>query len=396
MRHKFTIAVFISLLIVFFTLVVIFPKDENSSKNENRKLADFPDFNTSSLVSGKFMKEFETYLSDNVGFRSVFTKVSANYESLKGFNSFGKLVNTTGDLGTGNTTSNQLLVLDDKVMEVYRADKKVRENYISMINDYANFLPDNINFYNILFPTQIDFLDFYNTIGDSEKESIDYFYNSYSERVKNINVYDTLKDNYDKGEYVYFRTDHHWTTLGAYYTYEEMAKHLDMPRLNIDDFIEDKQNNFLGHLYTQAKNPSLAKNPDTIFYYKNFTNDIPIHPISYTYKPGERIEYNGKMFCPELGADYKLFLAGDHPFIEINSDSPNDRTLLIIKDSYSNALIPWLTCGYNQVLVIDARTFDRKISDILTEYEVDDFIIANYIFGTNFQDYVDLCNNIKE
>lgn len=68
----------------------------------------------------------------------------------------------------------------------------------------------------------------------------------------------------------------------------------------------------------------------------------------------------------------------------------------MIKDSYSNALIPWLACGYSKILVIDARTFDQKITDILAQYPVDDFLITNYIIGTNFTDYIELCHEIYE
>ena len=91
-----------------------------------------------------------------------------------------------------------------------------------------------------------------------------------------------------------------------------------------------------------------------------------------------------------------MFLAGDHPFIEINTHCKNNRTLLLLKDSYSNAMIPWLACGFQQILVIDPRTFDQKVVDILAQYPVTDMLITNYIMGTNFIDYIELCKNIFE
>ena len=85
---------------------------------------------------------------------------------------------------------------------------------------------------------------------------------------------------------------------------------------------------------------------------------------------------------------------GDQPYIEIDSNSPNKKTLVMLKDSYSNALIPWLTCAYSKIIVVDARTFDQSITKILNTTPVDDFLITNYILGTNFRDYIKLCHDI--
>ena len=81
-------------------------------------------------------------------------------------------------------------------------------------------------------------------------------------------------------------------------------------------------------------------------------------------------------------------------YIEIDSNSPNKKTLVMLKDSYSNALIPWLTCAYSKIIVVDARTFDQSITKILNTTPVDDFLITNYILGTNFRDYIKLCHDI--
>ena len=246
----------------------------------------------------------------------------------------------------------------------------------------------------MLIPTQIDFIPHLKGLGDSERESIEYFYDFMDIRYQPIDIYDTLKAHQD--EYIYFRTDHHWTTLGAYYAYNKLAEVMEVPQADINNFQEGKQENFLGHLYAQAKTPSLKQYADTIYYYKNEQNDLPMTPVTYSYHPGERLEYDGKIFCPEEGPKYELFLAGDHPFIEINTHCKNNRTLLLLKDSYSNAMIPWLACGFQQILVIDPRTFDQKVVDILAQYPVTDMLITNYIMGTNFIDYIELCKNIFE
>ncbi len=394
MRSKVTVISFILLLFIFFSLIVFLPKDEKASVLENRALREMPTLSRENIFSGIFSSEFEDYLSDNVAFRSIFTDLSSKYDTFKGIERYGKIVQTSGDLGVGETTKGQLLVIDSSVMEIYNKDEKARENYISMLDFYAKNLPENTNLYSMLIPTRIAFNKY--NVGDDEIESINYIYKNSDKRIKNINLVDTLNKHYKNNEYIFFNTDHHWTALGAFYAYNKIADDISLPELNIEDFWVGKQSNFLGHLYAQAKTPSLKNASDNIFYYINDINNIEMKPVTYSYKGkmGERFEYDGKIFCPEKGPSYELFLAGDHPFIEINSACENKRTLLLIKDSYSNALIPWLVCGYNQVLVVDARTFDRKIEDILKEYKVDDIIIENYIMATNFNDFTNLLKEI--
>lgn len=393
-RRIITVVLFIAFLVAGFVTVVILPKDEAAAKQENRNLAQMPSVSFERIKSGEFASEFETYLSDNVGYRSVFTNISSAYKNSKGVNKYGKVVETKGDLGTGSTTKSRLLVIDDRVMEVYSADKEAQQEYIDMVDFYAQKLPASINMYSMIIPTQIDFMPFYNTVGDSEKEAIDYFYSNFNPRVKNINVYDTLKERFDNNEYVYFRTDHHWTALGAYYAYRKMGEDMGFTPMELSEFQKGEVPDFLGYLYSQAEATGLSQHKDTIEYYKNAVNDIEFKCVTYSYIPGEEFLYHGKMFDPGQGTSYTMFLGGDQPYIEIDSQSPNDRTLLMIKDSYSNALLPWLTCAYNKIIVIDARTFDQSITKVLNTTPIDDFLITNYIMGTNFRDYIKMCMDI--
>lgn len=393
-RRLITVILFIAFLAAAFTVVVILEKDENSAKQENRNLAEFPQFSFSRLVSGEFMTEFETYLSDNVGFRSVFTDISAAYKGNKGINSYGKVVDTKGDLGTGTSTQSRLLVTDDRVMEVYRIDEDARREYIDMVNFYADKLPEGINLYSMIMPTQIDFMPFYNTVGDSQRDSINYFYSCFNSRVKNIDVYDTLKEHFDNNEYVYFRTDHHWTQLGAYYAYRKMGENMGFNPLPIEGFTKGEVKDFTGYLFGQAEAPYLAEHKDTIEYYKNEINDIEFKAVTYSYIPGQQFDYRGKMFDLSKGQSYTMFLGGDQPYIEIETACPTARTLVMLKDSYSNALLPWLACSYNKIVVIDARTYDQSITKLLNTVPINDFLITNYIMGTNFRDYIKMCREI--
>ncbi len=393
-KRIITVTVFVLFLVAAFVTVVILPRDESASQKENRALAEFPEVSFQNITSGKFASDFETYLSDNVGYRSKFTDLSAEYKNRKGINSFGKIVESNADMGTGGSGIGQLLVTDDRVMEIYTADKTAQDEYVDMVDFYAKKLPESIKMYSMIIPTQIDFMPFYNTVGDNEREAIDYLYDNFNERVTNINVYDSLKAHFDKGEYVYFRTDHHWTQLGAYYAYHKMSEAMNFMPLFLEEFEKHEIKDFTGYLYSQAEAPNLYEHRDTIEYYKNDINDIPFDCMTYSYIPGQAFPYKGVMFDTNRGASYTMFLGGDQPYIEINTNGLTKKTLLMLKDSYSNALIPWLAASYSKIIVIDARTFDQTITDILNTTPIDDFLITNYILGTNFRDYIQMCRDI--
>ena len=90
----------------------------------------------------------------------------------------------------------------------------------------------------------------------------------------------------------------------------------------------------------------------------------------------------------------KIFMCGDHPFCKITTDNKNGKTLLVIKDSYANALIPLLTQDYETVIAVDPRNYYGKVTELVKEYEVDDCLIINYTFTTTFADIISLMNQI--
>ena len=92
---------------------------------------------------------------------------------------------------------------------------------------------------------------------------------------------------------------------------------------------------------------------------------------------------------------YSLFMGGDHQFAKMHTENTNGKTLLVIKDSYANALLPLLTEDYETILVIDPRNYYGKVTDLISEYNVDDCLFINYVFTTTFSDFVGKLNEVK-
>ena len=390
MKHpktKFNVILFCLLLVLFVFIGIIAPKDDSAAEKENRTLATMPDLTQESLFSGSFSRDFENYLADNVGFRSFFMNFSSRLQSLKGFKpKSGKMVSTAKDLGTGVQGENQLLLLSDRVMEVFHKNPDAKTAYAEALNHYAEILPEDVRLINMLIPTQIEFYEG-QSVSASEKETIDAIYNSLHTRIVTVPVYEELDSHND--EYIYFRTDHHWTQRGAFYGYSAFNRAAGFSEPNINDYEIHSREGFLGYLYNQAKDPTLAKHADTIEYFVKGKN---LTVSAKAMENGTLTSYASKLFSLPSESEipkYGIFMGGDHPFAEITTENKNGKTLLVMKDSYANTLIPFLTEQYETVLVIDPRNFYSTVTALTEEYKIDDILIVNYVFTTTFSDFIE-------
>lgn len=394
MKNKIVTITFILLLITSAVFIWL-PADTESVEQENRTIAEMPEVSLQTITSGKFSAGFESYVGDNVGFRGFFTDFSEVVASSTGFTStLGKVVPVQKDVGTDTTKKSKLLVKDNTIMEVFENNRQHMDWYLNVLKSYAKKLDKDIDFYAMLIPTQLEFEDkMYSNIQDSQKETIDYIYKNMPDRIIGVNAYDELKEHMD--EYIYYRTDHHWTARGAYYGYSAFMEALReqnpdgiykfMP-VELDEFPMHKTQGFMGYLYNQAKTPSIAQFPDTIEWY-----DLNVHGhinIQDEYiKDGKSIPYDS-IFLDKKQKDYKIFLGGDQPLVELtNVFRPDGETLVIVRDSYANCFAPWVIQNYKRVVLIDPRTYEGNLYDILERYEPDDFMLMNYVFTTTFSDY---------
>ncbi len=391
--NKICIVLFLLLLVFFVYMGIFAPADQSTVQKENRELAPMPAFSIEALRSGRFAREFEAFLGDKVGFRSFFVDASAKFDTLKGIKpKEGKMVTTTKDLGTGDQGDNHLLVLSDRVMEVYQKNDEARDAYISALNQYRESLPETVRLFNMLIPTQIEFLK-EQTVSDSEKDTIDHIAEYTKDKVISVPAYDLLKAH--KDEYLFFRTDHHWTQLGAFYGYTAFAETAFGITPQLSDYEKHEAHGFLGFLYNQAKDPSLEKHADTIQWFTKGEN------LSFTAKAmenGSLVTYSPRLYVTPNANEmpkYGIFMGGDHQFAEIKTNQKNGKTLLVMKDSYANTLLPFLTELYETVLVIDPRNYYGKVTDLVAEYDVDDVLIINYVFTTTFPDFIGKMIDVK-
>ena len=211
----------------------------------------------------------------------------------------------------------------------------------------------------------------------SQKEVLDQMAPLFGDTVNFPNPYEKLAAH--KNEYLYFRTDHHWTQRGAYYAYAAFAESVGFTPTPLENFSYAVINdNYFGSLYEWTKDERV----------KSFHDEVEVfHPtksVKMTVEAswGEVLEFD-TCIVEEKGT-YIAFLYGDHPFITINvPDNPQDRVCLVLKDSFGNAFVPFLCEHYGTIFVIDPRTFEGNLNDRLWGYNLTDIIFVNNVEAAN-------------
>lgn len=366
MKDKIQIGCIILTLIAVFLLDST-KKDTVYSDYENRMLAKRPLFSAKSLFQGTLTKDFEDYLTDQFIGRNQWISVKTNTDLVLGKREIkGVYLGIDGSLIEKHVLENMNLTRLDKQINQL---KRLKEEYP---NTKIMLIPTADNIVSHLLP---DFAEYYH-----QNELIDRVGKELGETAV-IRVATQLIEH--KKEYLYYKTDHHWTTAGAYYGYLSWCDDMQMSHVSFD--AQQVSNDFYGTLHSKT---NLAVKPDTIIAYQ------PSLPVSVTYD-GEKKEKDS-LYEPsylETKNKYGYFLDDNHAFIEIDIENgeTEERVLFVIKDSYANCFLPFLTNHYSKILVLDPRYYHGKLFSIMEEYgsmDMDVLVLYNVVhFMEEFQYY---------
>jgi len=225
--------------------------------------------------------------------------------------------------------------------------------FIGVLNSFRDKLPEPARIFCLLVPTSVEFLDEGKRAGIAGQFGpIQSIYGRLGSGVTPVDAYSRLAERAGT-EYLYFRTDIHWTALGGYYAYLAFAEAAGLDPITIDNYIEFAIPNFIGLHVTGTPSKAVVTSPDTLYYY--VLDNGTTFSRRFFSLPGE-----------SGAASYKLFFGGDHALIDFTSSNKNGKTLIVIKESYANAFIPWAAPHYERVVVIDPRHYDGKVSAFLT------------------------------
>jgi len=246
-------------------------------------------------------------------------------------------------------------VIDGFGMELVSITNQNAKNYAAVINSVAASLDSNINVYNMIVPTAAEY---YAPVRmyPNQLSGIQTVYANLSDRVIPVNVYDVLAEK--TNEKIYFKTDHHWTQRGAYYAYKEFMEYQNITVPGIENFQNVPSYKFVGSFAGFASGTyagTIMKNSPELLE-RFVPNKATTGMVYYD----QNLNYAGtsvNAVSTNTNA-YYAFIGGDNPITIFNTTAQSDKTLVIIKESFGNALATWVLNDYKRVCVIDPRRFN--------------------------------------
>lgn len=369
MKKNSNIIVF--LLIIFsLSLISLLKPITIFSDNENRYLTQKPKYSWKDLKSGKYTQDYENFIIDQFVFRD-------NWISLK---TLSERFMQKQDIKSVYLGKEGYLIErhNENNIDKQKKDKNIKAlvEFLNRLNkDYEN----NIKL--MMVPTASEILGdklppFAN--GFNQSDLLEEIAKGLNNKDIIIKIEDALISHND--EYIYYKTDHHWTTLGAYYAYVEWAFSNNIMPIAKDEFdIIEASNEFYGTLHSKI-NINLA--PDTINLYNK--KDMQFIHIADLEEQSESLYDMSKLDTKDK---YSVFLGGNHALDEITTNNENGKGLLIIKDSYAHSILPFIANHYEKVYLIDLRYININIDTLMQEKKITDVLvlynIMNYVNDNN-------------
>ncbi len=277
---------------------------------------------------------------------------------------------------------NGILVRGNTAYEYYSFSTSAANLYVGAVNKVAGQVSGKAKVYDIVIPTSIGVMlneKVRNSISSSDQEkAINYIYGTMSGSVGKVPLLGTLREH--NNEYLYFHSDHHWTATGAYYAYSNLMQMMGKAPEALGGFERKEFGGFKGSFYSETNDANLQI--DTVVAY------LPHADTSMFFEDsdGARTDWHVIQDVSSWAArsKYNTFIGGDNAFTEITNNGLHDGSAcVVIKESFGNALVPFLVDHYQKVYVLDYRYYTKmKLSTFVDAYHVQDVIFANNIGAT--------------
>ncbi len=293
------------------------------------------------------------------------------------------------DDGTDGYLSGGIYIRNNKAFELFYGSTEAAQTYAQAVSSYAEQLP-GVRVYDMVAPNHSEFglpERIRNDMGCvSQRQNLTDVYESLSPGVTAVDIYDNL--NLHNDAYIYFNTDTHWTPLGAYYAYETFCETAGVQAVPLDSMTKTTVEGFSGYLAWLTGESCLYENPDHI--------DLYAPPCAYTAGvsyDGETFETADSLFSGNESDGYSMIIYGDTPLFRIvNQEGTSGRKLVVVKDSYGNALAPYLTASFDEVHMVDFRYFPRNLPSYCEENGITDVLFFNNVMSANTYSQIESMN----
>ena len=452
--HCINVGVFLVVIAIMGLAAVFLPKP-TVSEYEKRELEKFPSFSIESLFSGEYTEKLDLFFADTFPAREKFVELAAGVEEARGVRiddvKIHEAVTPTPSVqpeppkeeivlekptettqqpekpsvetpvvapGEGEKEEakeeetppvaetdevegeqrGSVFIYKDMALPMFGGNKYACDRYAAALAKYQDALGDSVQIYNLVIPSSIEFYlpKKYKDKGITadEKENIDYIYAQMNPGIKTVDAYSSMMEAKENGEYIYFRTDHHWTVRGAYAAYEAFCKEAGFEPIPLESMEKHVIENFVGTLYGQTQDTVLRDNPDYVEYFVP-----PMETETYRYiKNQPYTPYASTIFADYAtggGNTYSVFLHGDLPLTHIKTKANTGRKIVVVKESFGNAFSPFMVSHYDEVFIVDQRYFQLGLIDFIQQNGVTDLLFINNIFAANTDIRINEIERIK-
>ncbi len=422
---------YLTLVAVLFAVFAIvfdtFPR-MRYSELEKRELKTFPPFTADSLWSGAFAEGISAWFSDSQPFRDDFMTFSMTFKdwaklklgddnvtfhaSTEGMEDFAEAdVSVEGMAGDDGRTpeayvnkltanekakvSNAGIVVIGKGANVralmcFGGSSKGGTPYAEVCNKYKRTFPD-ANVYCMIVPSAAAYYmpEKVKKMSRDQLPTIRNIYNQLDSAVQAVDIYTVLGEH--AGEDIYLRTDHHWSPLGAYYAARKFAEVAEVPFHSLDEegyYRPDTIRRFVGTMYAYSQDIAVKNAPEDFIYYLPLKAEYEATFQNYEIDENYQITSIGrahvepffKTFRDGSSLAYSVFMGGDIKLTKVRTNVGNARRLLILKDSYGNALPGYLFYSFEEIHVVDGRYFTHNMKQYVRDNAITDILFANNIF----------------
>lgn len=376
--------IIIIVFIGFFVLISgasLIIKDREFSPNENRYLAETPELSWDNILSGKFQDGLEDYLRDQVCFRDGWITVKTGIQK------------ACGDTDIGGAYVGKDGYDFEKITPEDVDEKQVDRN-IKAVEDYFMTASETIDKHKLSFllvptsglvmqeklPKNARLFDQAKYIDQVQKAMKDYNF---------VDVRDTLMDHND--EYIYYKTDHHWTSAGACLAYDVWSERTGGEAETEDGLVKNVvSDKFRGSLYSKILDADSAY--DEIWTYGLQKDDaFGSKDCTVTIDEKQQLDsiYDDEML--QKKDKYAYFLSGNYGQVHIQNQKAaskaKGKNILIIKDSFANSFVPFATQDYENIYMVDLRYYNGDMKSYLQEHNITDVLvlynISNFISDRN-------------
>lgn len=394
------------------------------SDEENRTLAPVPQLSGAAIVDGSFMLGVDNWIADHFAARQQFMDLHFWLEAHRGFHSEDDVAFYAVDidtdvelepladdgvmqelelepLGEGEpelvddpeepdeveadqpssiVKTGGILVADGRAMQLFSGGPKGSRSYAKVLNTYAEALRGKATVYSLIVPTAQTFYlpASYEGRVRHEPPNIRATSAMLDPSVVRVDVVAALTGHED--EYIYFRTDHHWTARGAYHAYTAFCQAAGFQPIPLEAMEMGTISPFRGSLYRYTRDQKLHRKPDYVEYW--------VPPVEIEVARGRKGAPKPDTIIRRESKGYGAFLGGDQALLIASTNNNTGRRAVLIKNSYGNPFAVFLAAHYDTLLIVDYRKFDGSVLELVDEYQITDVIVINGAITSNAKPHI--------